>query len=103
MKLKCPSTSGEPSDNNLAPLDVTSPTFFDNAYFKNLLSLSKKGLIHLDQQLYGGGSTDSIVNAYSSNLESFLTDFANAMVKMGELSPLMGTRGQIRKNCNNIN
>uniref|UniRef100_A0A2N9HKA8 Peroxidase n=1 Tax=Fagus sylvatica TaxID=28930 RepID=A0A2N9HKA8_FAGSY len=101
LKLKCPSTSGEPGDNNLAPLDVTSQTFFDNAYFKNLLS--KKGLMHSDQQLYDGGSTDSIVNAYSSNLESFLTDFANAMVKMGELSPLTGTSGQIRKNCNNIN
>ena len=98
MKSNCPSTGG---DNNLAPLDLTSPTSFDNAYFKNLIS--NKGLLHSDQQLFNGGSTDSQVNAYSSNSASFLTDFANAMVKMGNLSPLTGTSGQIRKNCRKTN
>ena len=94
LKSNCPSTSG---DNNLAHLDLTSPTSFDNSYFKNLMS--NKGLLHSDQQLFNGGSTDSQVNAYSSNSTSFLTDFANAMVKMGNLSPLIGTSDQIRKNC----
>ncbi|KAK9986255.1 hypothetical protein SO802_031206 [Lithocarpus litseifolius] len=98
LKSKCPSTGG---DNNLAPLDLTSPTSFDNAYFKNLIS--NKGLLHSDQQLFNGGSTDSQVNAYSSNSASFLTDFANAIVKMGNLSPLTGTSGQIRKNCRKTN
>ncbi|XVE80783.1 hypothetical protein DITRI_Ditri15bG0008100 [Diplodiscus trichospermus] len=98
LQTKCPSTGG---DNNLAPLDTTSPNTFDNAYFKNLQS--QKGLLHSDQQLFSGGSTDSQVNAYSSNLGSFRTDFANAMVKMGNLSPLTGTRGQIRKNCGKVN
>ena len=59
--------------------------------------------MHSDQQLFNEGSTDSLVNAYSTNSESFLTDFANAMVKMGELSPLTGTSGQIRTNCNKAN
>ncbi|XP_050244096.1 peroxidase-like isoform X2 [Quercus robur] len=98
LKSNCPSTGG---DNNLAPLDLTSPTSFDNAYFKNLIS--NKGLLHSDQQLFNGGSTDSQVNAYSSNSASFLTDFANAMVKMGNLSPLTGTSGQIRTNCRKAN
>ncbi|KAK7854807.1 cationic peroxidase 1 [Quercus suber] len=98
LKSNCPSTGG---DNGLAPLDVTSPTSFDNAYFKNLIS--NKGLLHSDQELFNGGSTDSQVNAYSSNSASFLTDFANAMVKMGNLSPLTGTSGQIRKNCRKTN
>ncbi|PON94399.1 Plant peroxidase [Trema orientale] len=97
-KANCPSSGG---DNNLSPLDVTSPTTFDNAYFKNLVG--KKGLLHSDQQLFSGGSTDSQVSAYSSNPGSFKTDFANAMVKMGNLSPLTGSQGQIRKNCRKVN
>lgn len=98
LRANCPSTGG---DNNLSPLDTTSPTSFDNAYFKNLQS--QKGLLHSDQQLFSGGSTDAQVNAYSSNSGSFSTDFANAMVKMGNLSPLTGTSGQIRKNCRKAN
>ncbi|GMI93066.1 peroxidase 52 [Hibiscus trionum] len=98
LRGNCPSTGG---DNNLSPLDTTSPTSFDNAYFKNLQS--QKGLLHSDQQLFSGGSTDSQVNTYSSNLGTFTTDFANAMVKMGNLSPLTGTSGQIRKNCRKAN
>ena len=97
-KANCPSSGG---DNNLSPLDVTSSTAFDNAYFKNLVS--KKGLLHSDQQLFSGGSTDSQVNAYNSNPGSFKADFANAMVKMGNLSPLTGSQGQIRTNCGKVN
>ncbi|XP_058214732.1 cationic peroxidase 1-like [Rhododendron vialii] len=98
VQSKCPSAGG---DNNLSPLDVTSPTSFDNAYFKNLQS--NKGLLHSDQELFNGGSTDAQVNAYSTNSASFFTDFANAMVKMGNLSPLTGTSGQIRTNCRKTN
>nr|AKN79300.1 peroxidase 7 [Betula platyphylla] len=98
LQSKCPSTGG---DNNLSPLDVTSPTTFDNAYFTNLKN--KKGLLHSDQQLFNGGSTDSQVNTYSANSATFRTDFANAMIKMGNISPLTGTSGQIRTNCRKTN
>ncbi|KAK7340024.1 hypothetical protein VNO77_20716 [Canavalia gladiata] len=98
LQANCPSTGG---DNKLSPLDTTSPTNFDNAYFINLQN--KKGLLHSDQQLFNGGSTDSQVNAYSSNPASFKTDFANAMIKMGNLSPLTGSSGQIRTNCRKTN
>ncbi|KAF8042156.1 hypothetical protein BT93_A0693 [Corymbia citriodora subsp. variegata] len=98
LKENCPSSGG---DNNLSPLDTTSPTYFDNAYFKNLQT--QKGLLHSDQQLFSGGSTDAQVNIYSSNSATFMTDFANAMVKMGNLSPLTGSSGQVRKNCRKVN
>ncbi|KAK6789945.1 hypothetical protein RDI58_013745 [Solanum bulbocastanum] len=98
LKSNCPQSG---SDNNISPLDTTSPTTFDNIYYKNLRI--QKGLLHSDQQLSSGGSTDSIVNTYSSNSATFFTDFANAMVKMGNLSPLTGTNGQIRKNCRKTN
>ncbi|XP_061368518.1 cationic peroxidase 1-like isoform X2 [Gastrolobium bilobum] len=98
LQANCPSTGG---DDNLSPLDVTTPNTFDNAYYKNLQI--KEGLLHSDQQLFNGGSTDSQVNGYSSNPGSFRKDFANAMVKMGNLSPLTGSNGQIRTNCRTIN
>ncbi|KAI8557201.1 hypothetical protein RHMOL_Rhmol05G0317900 [Rhododendron molle] len=98
VQSRCSSSGG---NNKLSPLDVTSPTSFDNAYFKNLQS--QKGLLHSDQELFNGGSTDAQVNAYSTNSASFFKDFANAMVKMGNLSPLTGTSGQIRTNCRKTN
>ncbi|XP_058209783.1 cationic peroxidase 1-like [Rhododendron vialii] len=98
LQSTCPSTGG---DNNFSPLDTTSPTSFDNAYFTNLQS--QLGLLHSDQQLFNGGSTDSQVDTYSSDSDSFFNDFSNAMVKMGSLSPLTGTSGQIRNNCRKTN
>nr|GLL33456.1 peroxidase 4-like isoform X5 [Ipomoea trifida] len=96
----CPSQTGS-GDNNLAPLDFKTPAFFDNNYYKNLLG--KKGLLHSDQVLFNGGSTDSIVQKYSQNQASFDSDFVTAMIKMGDISPLTGSSGEIRKNCRRAN
>ncbi|KAJ4970699.1 hypothetical protein NE237_003798 [Protea cynaroides] len=98
LKSNCPSASG---DSNLSPLDTTSSTVFDNAYYTNLIN--SEGLLHSDQQLFNGGSTDSQVKAYSANSASFFKDFGKAMVKMGNLSPLTGASGQIRTNCRRVN
>ncbi|GMH15234.1 hypothetical protein Nepgr_017075 [Nepenthes gracilis] len=98
LKSNSPVTRG---DNNLSPLDVTTQNYFNNACYKNLLN--KEGLLRLDQQLYNGSSIDSQVESYSSNLAKFLADFSNAMVKMGNLSPLTGSSGQIRYNYRKIN
>ncbi|KAK4363566.1 hypothetical protein RND71_018807 [Anisodus tanguticus] len=96
----CPRTSGS-GDNNLAPLDLQTPTYFDNHYFINLVN--KKGLLHSDQQLFNGGSADSIVKSYSNNPSTFATDFVTAMIKMGDVRPLTGSKGEIRKNCRRMN
>ncbi|KAH1068528.1 hypothetical protein AAZX31_03G036300 [Glycine max] len=98
LQAKCPFVGG---DDNLAPLDRTTPILFDNAYYKNLLK--QKGLLHSDQQLYNNGSTDTIVEFYAKNPLGFRTDFAKVMTKMGNLSPLTGTNGQIRKQCSKVN
>ncbi|KAG9147940.1 hypothetical protein Leryth_003531 [Lithospermum erythrorhizon] len=97
LQANCPTSGG---NGNLAPLDPT-PNAFDNAYFSNLQT--QRGLLHSDQELFNGGSTDSLVNTYVSNSATFFTDFANAMVKMSNLSPLTGTNGQIRTNCRRVN
>ncbi|ERN09589.1 lignin-forming anionic peroxidase [Amborella trichopoda] len=90
----CPSTGG---DSNLAALDLVTPTSFDNNYFKILMQ--KKGLLESDQVLFNGGSTDDIVRSYSNSRSAFYSDFAAAMVKMGDIEPLTGSAGQIRARC----
>ncbi|XP_057835259.2 peroxidase 4-like [Cryptomeria japonica] len=98
LQAKCPRSGG---DNNLSPLDLHTPTVFENNYYKNLQS--QKGLLHSDQELFHGGSTDSEVKTYSSNQNAFFNDFAAAMVKMGDIKPLTGSSGEIRKNCRKPN
>ncbi|KAF7811427.1 lignin-forming anionic peroxidase-like [Senna tora] len=88
----CPLTSSPYTDNKkLANLDYVTPFSFDNNYFKNLIL--KKGLLESDQALYNGGSTDSIVLEYSANTTIFRSDFASAMIKMGDILPLNGSAG----------
>ena len=85
----------------MAPLDLKTPTKFENNYYVNLVA--KQGLIHSDQQLFNGGSQDSQVKGYANNNAVFFKDFAAAIVKMGNISPLTGTNGEIRKNCHFVN
>ncbi len=96
----CPRSNGS-GDGNLAPLDLQTPTAFDNNYFKNLVN--RKGLLHSDQVLFDGGSTDSLVKTYSNDASAFSCDFITAMIKMGDIKPLTGSNGEIRKNCRKIN
>ncbi|TVU37247.1 hypothetical protein EJB05_10551, partial [Eragrostis curvula] len=99
-KANCPAASGN-GDGNLAPLDTTTATTFDNAYYTNLLVQS--GLLHSDQVLFNGGATDGLVRTYATTPSRFNSDFAAAMVRMGNISPLTGTQGQIRRACSRVN
>ncbi|EEF40488.1 lignin-forming anionic peroxidase [Ricinus communis] len=92
----CPAVGG---DAKLAALDLVTPNSFDNNYFKNLIQ--KKGLLESDQVLFSGGSTDSIVSEYSRSPAAFSSDFASAMIKMGNI--INGNAGQIRKICSAVN
>nr|GEV62201.1 cationic peroxidase 1-like [Tanacetum cinerariifolium] len=96
-RANCPTSGG---DNNLSPLDAT-PTRFDNMYYNDLIN--QRGLLHTDQELFNGGSTDALVRTYASNQATFFRDFASAMVKLSNLSPLTGSSGQIRTNCRRTN
>ncbi|KAL7180916.1 hypothetical protein ACSBR1_039891 [Camellia fascicularis] len=96
----CPAATNNGNDN-LAPLDLLTPNSFDNNYFKNLIQ--KKGLLQSDQVLFNGGSTDSIVSEYSKNPSVFQSDFASAMIKMGDIKPLTGQHGVIRRICSALN
>ncbi|XP_004149369.1 peroxidase P7 [Cucumis sativus] len=99
LQKNCPQSGG---DDNLKGLDK-SPNFFDNAYFKALLT--NKGLLHSDQELFGGGNNDSddLVKYYSRYPNDFKKDFGSSMIKMGNMNPLTGTNGEIRTNCRFVN
>jgi len=86
-------------DGNLAPIDAQTPVTFDTAYFTNLLS--RRGLFHSDQELFNGGSQDALVRQYSASSSLFHSDFAAAMIKMGNIGA--GNAGQIRCNCRVVN
>ncbi|KAJ0985823.1 hypothetical protein J5N97_004179 [Dioscorea zingiberensis] len=100
LKANCAATAGS-TDGNLAALDSQSPNRFGNNYYQGLMN--NKGLLHSDQVLFNGGSADSIVKTYSNDMSAFNTDFGNAMVKMGNLSPLTGTAGEVRLDCKKVN
>ncbi|KAJ4724107.1 Peroxidase [Melia azedarach] len=87
----------------LTDLDLATPDAFDNRYFSNLLS--NNGLLQSDQELLStpGADTSEIVNRFSSNQTAFFESFVNSMIRMGNLSPLTGTQGEIRLNCRLVN
>ncbi|XP_054784991.1 cationic peroxidase 1-like [Prosopis cineraria] len=96
----CPAVGG---DDNLSALDGSHSdgNCFDNSYYKNLVK--KKGLLHSDQALFNGGPTDAQVRAYVHDSSLFFRDFAKAMIKMSELTPLTAPHGQVRTNCRKVN
>lgn len=99
LRQGCPRSGG---DNNLFPLDFVSPAKFDNFYFKNILS--GKGLLSSDQVLLTkSAETAALVKAYADDVNLFFKHFAQSMVNMGNISPLTGSQGEIRKNCRRLN
>ncbi|CAL9094023.1 peroxidase P7-like [Musa acuminata AAA Group] len=94
----CPATGG---DSNLVPLDSTSPNRFDVSYYRDLMV--RRSLLHSDQELFNNGPADDLVRLYSSSGSAFNRDFTAAMVKMGNISLLTGSDGEIRLDCRRAN
>ncbi|EOA23341.1 hypothetical protein CARUB_v10019421mg [Capsella rubella] len=96
-----------PQNGNLSALvdfDLRTPTVFDNKYYVNLGE--RKGLIQSDQELFSSpNATDTIplVRSYASSTQTFFNAFVEAMNRMGNITPLTGTQGQIRLNCRVVN
>lgn len=99
LRQRCPKSGG---DQNLFVLDLVSPLKFDNFYFKNLIA--KKGLLSSDEILFTQSTaTMELVKKYAESNELFFEQFAKSMVKMGNITPLTGSKGEIRKICRRIN
>ncbi|GMP66912.1 hypothetical protein CsSME_00027078 [Camellia sinensis var. sinensis] len=97
LKKKC-----KPGDTTTpVPMDPT-PKKFDIGYYTNVEK--HRGLFQSDAALL----TDSTTSAYiqlqkTPKRSTFLKDFANSMVKMGQIGVLTGNSGEIRKICSRIN
>ncbi|KAG4956886.1 hypothetical protein JHK82_042603 [Glycine max] len=91
--------------NTTSVLDQGSVDLFVNHYFKNLLD--GKGLLSSDQILFSSenatATTKPLVQFYSVNERVFFVEFAYAMIKMGNINPLTGYEGEIRRNCRVVN
>lgn len=99
LRTRCPRSGG---DQNLFVLDFVTPIKFDNFYYKNLLA--NKGLLSSDEILLTKNKVSAdLVKQYAENNDIFFEQFAKSMVKMGNITPLTGSRGEIRKNCRGIN
>ncbi|KAL7248747.1 hypothetical protein ACSBR2_003479 [Camellia fascicularis] len=71
-------------------------------YYVNLIS--GEGLLASDQILVtGDDQTREIVESYANNPAIFFEEFKKSMLKMGNLGPLTGEDGEVRKNCRSIN
>ncbi|ESQ40600.1 hypothetical protein EUTSA_v10013916mg [Eutrema salsugineum] len=91
------------SGSGITNLDLSTPDAFDNNYFTNLQS--NNGLLQSDQELFSdtGSPTIAIVTSFASNQTLFFEAFAQSMIKMGNISPLTGSSGEIRQDCKVIN
>ncbi|PNT52081.1 hypothetical protein POPTR_001G011200v4 [Populus trichocarpa] len=97
----CPQGGNE---SVITDLDPTTPDVFDSNYYSNLQG--NRGLLQTDQELFSTPGADdliALVNAFSANQTAFFESFVESMIRMGNLSPLTGTEGEIRLNCRVVN
>ncbi|KAL2339532.1 hypothetical protein Fmac_007472 [Flemingia macrophylla] len=95
LKRQCP--QGRTNPNLVVPMDPSSPAIADVGYYRNILT--NHGLFTSDQTLLSNAKTASQVNQYARNSYLWADKFADAMVKMGQISVLTGNAGEIRTNC----
>ncbi|BBN18087.1 peroxidase [Marchantia polymorpha subsp. ruderalis] len=99
LQAACPDGGDATVLNNL---DQGTPTTFDNSYYNNLLT--GKGLLNSDQVLETtAGTTQDLVTSFGSDQSAFFSQFATSMIKMGGISVLTGSSGEIRTNCRAVN
>ncbi|KAG6384956.1 hypothetical protein SASPL_153779 [Salvia splendens] len=99
LRTGCPRSGG---DQNQFAMDFITPARFDNNYFKNILSA--KAMLNSDEVLATRNKVSlGLVRKYAASNEAFFQQYAKSIVKMGNISPLTGSRGEIRRNCRAVN
>ena len=100
LKTKCPPSSNTGSDPTV-PLEVQTPNRLDNKYYKDLKN--HRGLLTSDQTLFDSPSTKRVVTNNARYGANWGNKYAAAMVRMGAIDVLTGTKGEIRKHCRVVN
>ncbi|CAN1853022.1 Peroxidase 11 [Linum perenne] len=101
LKATCPAAGGE--DDTVSPIDYETPNLFDNSYFRILLR--GEGLLNSDQELYSsilGLQTKQLVIEYAHDLVGFFHQFAESMVKLGNITNDVDD-GEVRRSCRFVN
>lgn len=93
LRRTCPAAGTD----RRTPNDVRTPNVFDNMYYVNLVN--REGLFTSDQDLFADAATKPIVEKFAADEKAFFDQFAVSMVKMGQISVLTGSQGQVRRNC----
>ncbi|XP_021804422.1 peroxidase 12-like [Prunus avium] len=93
LKQICPTNT----TNATTVLDIRSPDTFDNKYYVDLMN--RQGLFTSDQDLYTDKRTKDIVKSFAVDQTLFFEEFVKSMIKMGQLSVLTGSKGEIRADC----
>ena len=98
LKKKC-----KPGNSNtVAEMDPGSFKSFDEDYYT--VVAKRRGLFQSDAALLDDAETRDYVKLQSRTQGStFAQDFAESMVKMGNIGVLTGKQGEIRKRCAFVN
>ncbi|KAK4263291.1 hypothetical protein QN277_028726 [Acacia crassicarpa] len=99
LKKLCANASKDPGMS--AFNDVMTPGKFDNMYYRNLQR--GLGLLATDSALWLDERTKPFVDLYASDENKFFEDFANAMIKIGNMDIKTGNQGEIRYRCDTFN
>ncbi|GAB2226519.1 hypothetical protein Drorol1_Dr00022329 [Drosera rotundifolia] len=104
LRSTCPAGGG--GDDNVSALDYVTPNQFDHSYYQ--IMQRGEGLLNSDQELYSsifsGIETKSLVESYAEDELEFFNQFAESMVKMGNISNADSfVTGEVRKNCRFVN
>ncbi|KAM0061821.1 putative peroxidase [Helianthus debilis subsp. tardiflorus] len=97
LKKKCPKNQL----SRTTELDLVTPNRLDNQYYRNLKK--QRVLFSSDEALVDSTITAATVTIYANNPIAWKKDFAAAMVRLGSLDVLTGTKGEIRKKCGVVN
>ncbi|KAL0405444.1 UNVERIFIED_CONTAM: Peroxidase 27 [Sesamum latifolium] len=99
LKKRC-----RPSDTTtIVLMDPGSSQTFDVDYYT--LVRKRRGVLQTDAALLNDNAASAYVelHATASGESSFFQDFAESMVRMGQIGVLTGTAGQIRNICSAVN
>ena len=106
LRRRCPAAAAGGDGTGLNDLDPATPDTFDNSYYANIRC--NRGLLRSDQAMLsapeeGAESTAPIVERFANSQAQFFQSFATAMIKMGNIAPLTGSMGEVRRNCRVVN
>ncbi|KAG6548863.1 hypothetical protein Mapa_009625 [Marchantia paleacea] len=96
LRQQCPKGNKE----NIVDMDPTK-NVFDELYFQEVLA--GKSVFTTDSALITDPLGLQVVIESSMPGSTFFQEFADAMVKMGNIELLTGTSGEVRKHCQFIN